>query len=47
MEMDDIGLATQQLTHGISTAYEHADGEEDEEVGVGEDVDELRDGNVG
>ena len=46
VEMDDIGSATQQFSHGIGTAYEYDDGHEDEQVGVGENVDELRDGVV-
>ena len=47
VEVDDVGTAAQQFAHGIGASDEHADGEEDEEVGVGEDVDELRDGVVG
>lgn len=47
MEMDNVGSAAQQFADGIGASDKDADGEEDEEVGVGEDVDELRDGVVG
>ena len=47
MEMDNVGSAAQQFADGIGASDNDADGEEDEEVGIGEDVDELLDGVVG
>ena len=47
VEVDYRCLATHEPPHGIGAAHYNAEGQEDEQVSVGEDVDELRDGIVG
>ena len=42
VEVHDVCLASQQLTHGIGAAHDNAKSQEHQQVGVREDVDELR-----
>ena len=46
-EMDHVGMATIEACDHEGGHAEHHDGKHDEQVGVGEEVDEARDGVVG
>jgi hypothetical protein len=46
-KMHDICLAPQKRTHGIGSTHDHAKGKEEEQMGIGEDIDKLGDGVVG
>ena len=46
-EVDDICLVPMQVLHGIGSDDHDTEGQEDEQVGVGEEVDELGNGVIG
>ena len=45
--MDDTGLMAQERTDDEGCHHYRQEGQEDEQVGVAEKVDELRDGVIG
>lgn len=46
VEMNDIGLASQQAAKGIGSTDNHAESEEYQQVGIRKDINKLRDGVV-
>ena len=47
MEMDDAGMTTAETEQAVGGPHQDDEGKENEQVAVGEEVDELRDGVVG
>ena len=45
--MHDLCALAQQVAQSVGTTDEDTEGEEDEQMGVGEEIDELADGIVG